>query len=250
MDKLLTDLAERIKPHLPAIKEHAPKAAIMAPLILVPAFVAIMATVPSKPQTVATELGKWGNSVVIPLPEAKPYVPGEKREVVQGDQVVQVETKVIYVEVPAKNGKPATVEKKVVEVPVKLPEVVLVPEEPKPTELDRIMAEPPPPAVVKPTPRTVQMASVQYDRARMKNFQPPYPDDLRNDGIQGVVKVRVVVGPDGRPRLIRPLAGHPRLFNVVKNHGLKNWRFKPALIDGMPSTGNIDVSITFKLGED
>jgi TonB family protein len=224
-------------------KQWGPTAILLSPILIAPVFVA---TVMSGPPTASPQ-----SSITVKLPPAQPYV-GKKHtdQTVASQQVVQTETKVVYVDVPAEDGKPATVKPVTVDVPVAIAPPVMVPtlQQSQP-ELDRIMTEPTlPPPPEKAPPRRVTVTPVQYDRTKTGKFQPDYPDTLRQAGVQGTVHVQVVVGPDGRPRYIRPITGpNAQLMDHVRKYGMKNWRFKPATVGGVPSTGNIDVSITFKL---
>jgi protein TonB len=221
------------------VKQHWKVLVLASPLLLAPVFIAIVETLPPPPPTPV--------SVTVTLPPVAPYQQKGWESVVPSQQVVQVATKVVYVEVPAKEGKPATT--KAVEVPVQAaPAPAPVQQVPAPTVLDRIFTAPPPPP--KPTPRAAAITPVMMDRTA-KKFQPDYPNELRGLGIQGAVHVRVTVGPNGRPVSIRPVGqADSRLVGLVQKHGMKNWRFKPATVDGMPSTGNIDISLTFTLADE
>lgn len=223
------------------VKKHWKVLVLASPLLLAPIFIAIVETLPVPPPPPV--------SITVTLPPATPYEATKGRiaiippNMVPSQEVVQTETKIVYVQVPAKGDQPAQTQP------------VVVPAQPTPTpvqepsklpDLARIFAQQPPP---KPKPRQVVVTPVEY--ASMANFQPSYSNDLRQDGVQGRVNVRVTVGPNGRPLTIRPLGpNNSRLFSSVQKYGMKNWRFKPATVDGVPSTGNIDVSLIFKLTDD
>ena len=232
----------------PTAKAYAPKVVLFAPVVLLPLFVGLVASVPAKPTP--------GASVTVALPPAQPYVAAGNTPVVASQQVVQTETKIVYVPVPAQNGQAATVKAVEVQAPVTTPAAPAAqPATTAPTQnnpgssplLDQVFTQPAPPP--KPAPRTVSVTPVQYIAG--SKLQPGYPDDLRAAGVEGTVSVRVTVGPDGRPRSIRPTGKtDSRLSSYVQNYGMKNWRFKPATVDGMPGTGNIDISLTFKLTQE
>ena len=72
-------------------------------------------------------------------------------------------------------------------------------------------------------------------RAKTK-VQPSYPELARKMNITGVVKVEVVVAPNGSVKEARVVGGHPVLANVALDAARK-WRFEPAQVE---STGVID----------
>ena len=56
---------------------------------------------------------------------------------------------------------------------------------------------------------------------------PVYPDVARRMNIAGIVKVMVVVAPNGNVKSAKVLGGHPLLVNAAVE-ALKKWRFEPA----------------------
>jgi TonB family protein len=217
------------------VKQHWKVLVLASPLLLAPIFIAIVETLPVPPPKPV--------SITVTLPPAIPYEATKGRmAIVPSQQLVQTETKIVYVQVPANGGQAATVKPVVVQSapgPVPLPTPVVQPA-PEPIT---VVAPP------KPTPRRVVVTPVEF--GSMAHFQPDYPTDLRVAGIQGQVHVLVTVGPNGRPLAIRPLGpNNSRLVGLVQKHGMKYWLFRPATVDGVPSTGNIEVSIIFKLSDD
>ena len=66
-------------------------------------------------------------------------------------------------------------------------------------------------------------------RARNK-IQPGYPDLARRMNISGIVKVEVVVAPNGIVREARVVGGHPVLASAALD-AAKKWRFEPASVE-------------------
>lgn len=81
-------------------------------------------------------------------------------------------------------------------------------------------------------------------------FNPPprYPYAARRRGLQGQVIVRALVGADGRALDVRvqQTSGH-RMLDRAAVAAVRGWRFKPALKNGAPAKGRVDVPITFRL---
>jgi len=76
----------------------------------------------------------------------------------------------------------------------------------------------------------------EFARHAKSKVQPPYPDLARKMGISGVVKVEVVVLPNGTVKDARVVGGHPVLAGAALE-AAKKWRFEPAPVE---STGIID----------
>jgi TonB family protein len=78
------------------------------------------------------------------------------------------------------------------------------------------------------------------------SVRPAYPDVLREGGLEGTVRLRVVIGPDGTVRSLRVLSGNPRLAEAALS-AVKQWRYQPTLVDNKPVSVATTVSIQFKL---
>jgi TonB family protein len=67
----------------------------------------------------------------------------------------------------------------------------------------------------------------QEGRKVLSNPVPAYPETAKKFRISGVVKVQIVIGPDGRVKETKIIGGHPLLVNTVEET-LKNWKYAPA----------------------
>jgi TonB family protein len=67
----------------------------------------------------------------------------------------------------------------------------------------------------------------QENRKALSNPAPIYPEVAKRLHLVGVVKVQVVIGPDGRIKEKNFIGGHPVLVNAVEET-LKNWKYAPA----------------------
>ena len=70
-------------------------------------------------------------------------------------------------------------------------------------------------------------AHAQETRKTLNNPTPVYPDTARQFRLTGVVKVQIVIAPDGQIKDVKVLGGHPVLANAVQET-LKNWKYAPA----------------------
>ena len=69
----------------------------------------------------------------------------------------------------------------------------------------------------------------QETRKLLNSPTPTYPETARQFRLSGVVKVQVVIAPDGQIKEVKVIGGHPVLVNAVKHTlKLKNWKYAPA----------------------
>jgi protein TonB len=103
-------------------------------------------------------------------------------------------------------------------------------------------AEPP-----APPPAPVRKAA----RLLSGDLEPPYPSSERIAGTEGSVTVRLAIGPDGKVvRAEKVRATSDAFFQATQRHALRNWRFKPATLDGRPVESSTVMTVHFKLDGD
>jgi protein TonB len=86
-------------------------------------------------------------------------------------------------------------------------------------------------------------------KLRVVDMRPPnYPPSARRQGIEGTVRVRVLVGPDGRviQALVFKTSGDDAL-DAAALEAVVDWRFEPAQRDGEAVRAWASVPIAFKL---
>ena len=67
----------------------------------------------------------------------------------------------------------------------------------------------------------------QITRKVKTKVSPAYPELARRMSIAGVVKVQVVVAPNGTVKNTKVVGGHPLLVTAAVD-AVKKWRFEPA----------------------
>jgi TonB family protein len=75
---------------------------------------------------------------------------------------------------------------------------------------------------------------------------PAYPELAQRVGIQGAVKLQVKVTTDGRVEVMKVLQGEPVLADSAIN-AVKQWRGKPAWVNGKPAEVISTVTFNFQL---
>jgi protein TonB len=113
-----------------------------------------------------------------------------------------------------------------------------------------------PPAIpdVNPPAHGIEVAStivppVRHEARLIGNdLQPPYPASEQRAQREGVVRVRVTIGPDGRVTAIERLSATSDAFWLAtQRQALSRWRFRPATLDGHPVEGSQVMTVQFRL---
>ncbi len=83
----------------------------------------------------------------------------------------------------------------------------------------------------------------------LRQPRPVYPAELQQAGVEGVVKMRAIVGKDGRllnPRVMNSV--DPRLAKAALD-AVAQWLYQPALLNGEPIEVVTDIDMAFELGQ-
>lgn len=98
---------------------------------------------------------------------------------------------------------------------------------------------PPPPAVRR---------DAQVDPRFASAFQPPYPTSEQRAQRDGVVRMRVTIGTDGRVIAIERLSATSDAFwQVAERQARTRWRFLPATLDGRPVESSKVMTLRFRI---
>jgi TonB family protein len=79
--------------------------------------------------------------------------------------------------------------------------------------------------------------------------RPVYPPELQQTGVEGVVRLRAIVGKDGtllQPRVINSV--DPRLAKAALD-AVATWLYQPSLLNGEPIETITQIDIAFELGQ-
>jgi TonB family protein len=75
---------------------------------------------------------------------------------------------------------------------------------------------------------------------------PEYPKKAREKRVEGVVRLRVVVGKDGTLHGFTVVTGDPLLTEAAIK-AVRHWRYTPTLLDGQPVEVSTTIDVTFQL---
>jgi len=87
--------------------------------------------------------------------------------------------------------------------------------------------------------------SLQIGRA-ISRVEPVYPEDAKRQGIEGTVKLHVVVGGDGSVESVELTSG-PALLAKAATSAIREWRYGQTLLGGQPVETEQDVVVKFRL---
>ncbi len=107
----------------------------------------------------------------------------------------------------------------------------------------------PGPLIADPIPRALpKLVEARIDPSYKALFQPDYPAREQRNGVEGVAKVRVLIGTDGRVKAVEEVsATSPGFFEETRRRALSKWRFKPATRDGVAQESWQVMTVRFQI---
>ncbi len=106
-------------------------------------------------------------------------------------------------------------------------------------------AAPPPP---KPAaPQRIKQGGQVTAASIINQTRPVYPPLARQARIQGNVLLHAIIDKDGRVAQLEVISGHPLLVQAALD-AVKQWRYKPTLLNGDPVEVDTQITVTFSMG--
>jgi len=103
------------------------------------------------------------------------------------------------------------------------------------------------PGPAQPTkPPRVRVSEKVSQALLIKAVPPKYPDAARNAGIQGVVVLKALIDKDGNVEDVTLISGHSWLAPAAID-AVKQWKYKPFLLNGEPVWVETQVTVNFTL---
>ena len=81
----------------------------------------------------------------------------------------------------------------------------------------------------------------------INKVQPSYPPLARQARIQGTVIIEAVISRGGTIEELKVISGHPLLQQAAVD-AVKQWRYKPTLLNNEPVEVVTTVTVTFSFG--
>lgn len=107
---------------------------------------------------------------------------------------------------------------------------------------------PPPPRVVTPSPPPAPVRPGGNVRAPQKvhHVAPAYPAIAQSARVSGVVILEALIAEDGSVRDVKVLRSVP-LLDAAATEAVRQWRFTPTLLNGVPVQVIMSVTVNFNL---
>lgn len=83
----------------------------------------------------------------------------------------------------------------------------------------------------------------------IRRVEPTYPPLARSARIQGSVVLFASIGSDGTMQNLRVLSGHPLLVGAAVD-AVKQWRYRPYILNGEPIEVETEITVNFVLGNE
>jgi protein TonB len=96
------------------------------------------------------------------------------------------------------------------------------------------------------TPQRVRVSQGVSQGLIIKRVNPTYPPLARQARIQGTVTLEAEISKDGSIENLRATSGHPMLVPAAIE-AVKQWKYKPYLLNGEPVAVQTTVIVTFTL---
>lgn len=104
---------------------------------------------------------------------------------------------------------------------------------------------PPPP----PPPKAVRVGGQIKAPKLLKVVQPVYPDLAAQARLSATIILEALVAPDGQVKSVTVLRGAP-LFDEAAKEAVKQWRYQPLLLNGVPTEFILTVTVKFNVATD
>ena len=97
-------------------------------------------------------------------------------------------------------------------------------------------------------PLRVRVSQTVSQAFLVKKVQPRYPDDARRDHVQGDVVLKVEINTNGDVEDATLVSGDPALVTAAVE-AVKQWKYKPYLLNGRPANVETQVTVAFRLSK-
>jgi periplasmic protein TonB len=96
------------------------------------------------------------------------------------------------------------------------------------------------------TPTRVRVSQGVTAGLVLHKVQPAYPPLARTARVQGSVVLAAVIGKDGAIQNLHVISGHPLLTQAALD-AVRQWRYKPYILNGEPVEVDTQVTVNFTL---
>lgn len=98
-----------------------------------------------------------------------------------------------------------------------------------------------------PKPAHMFRRSNMLEGSLIRRVQPTYPPLARSARVQGAVVLFATISTEGAIENLRVLSGHPLLVSAAID-AVKQWRYRPYILNGDPIEVETEITVNFVLG--
>jgi TonB family protein len=100
------------------------------------------------------------------------------------------------------------------------------------------------------TPKPIRVGGNVAAANLLSQVKPVYPPDMKAQGLEATVVLQAVISKDGVPQSLSSLSGDVnRAFVDASIDAVKQWRYKPTLLNGQPVEVLTTITINFTLSQ-
>jgi TonB family protein len=93
---------------------------------------------------------------------------------------------------------------------------------------------------------SAQMPGLPTNTYLLTRVVPEYPEEARQQRVQGPVVMSIFVGTDGSVRELRVISGDPKLVQAAAD-AVRQWHFRPHRFNGKPAEFETRITVNFAL---
>jgi protein TonB len=97
------------------------------------------------------------------------------------------------------------------------------------------------------TPQRVRVSAGVTQGLKVKNVNPVYPQMAKIARVQGPVVLAAVIGKDGTIQNLHVLSTASPLLNQAAIDAVKEWRYRPYILNGEPVEVDTQITVNFTL---
>jgi protein TonB len=103
---------------------------------------------------------------------------------------------------------------------------------------------PPPPAAA---PNRIKVGGDVQSASLVKQVTPEYPGIAKSAHVAGTVTLHAIISKDGSIERLEYVSGPPLLMASAMS-AVKEWRYRPTMLNGQPVEVDTTVQVVFSLG--
>lgn len=107
---------------------------------------------------------------------------------------------------------------------------------------------PPPPVKVEKQVQRIRVGGNVQAANLVRKVTPQYPPLAKQARVQGTVRFQAIIGKDGTIQNLQLISGHPLLVPAATD-AVKQWLYKPTLLNGEPVEVVTQIDVNFTLSQ-